>query len=51
MLRKRFLLKDLIKKNISHRFFYYFIKNIAKMFFIRYLIKKNTISQHFFIIL
>jgi hypothetical protein len=47
MLRKRFLLSNIIKKNVSQHFLIILIENIAKMFFINNLIKKNVFRKHF----
>jgi hypothetical protein len=47
MLQKRFLLSNLIKKNISQHFLIILIENVAKMFFINNIIKKNVFRKRF----
>jgi hypothetical protein len=47
MLRKRFLLSNLIKKNVLQRFLIILIENVAKMFFINNIIKKNVFRKRF----
>jgi hypothetical protein len=46
-LRKRFLLSNIIKKNVSQHFLIILIENVAKTFFINNLIKKMFFANVF----